>query len=254
MRAADVSSRSRLVPIAAASVVAVLLGFWVTSGSNSEDVAPAASTAIGEAGESAAPSDLVVVEEPGFFGKLTGADEKLHITVPAGSTISAALEDELSSETAAVGETFSMESTAPILIEGHEAIAAGAVLEGHVAHVAAAGKVSGTGELTLEFDRIITADGSELLIDAPPFHRKAQATKARDAKKVGGLAGIGAAVGGLIGGKKGALIGGAAGASAGAASTLTSKGAEVVLAAGAELTVELSSPLTVIVTRPADDE
>ncbi len=249
-------SRSRIVPIAAAAVLVAVLGIWVTSGSNSSegDGAPAA-----ESGEAATEGDLpsssaVVVEEPGFFGKLMGADEKLHITIPVGTPIAGTLETELSSESAQVGESFAVTLTAPIAIDGHQAVAAGSRVEGHVAHAAAAGKVSGTGELRLEFDKILTENGASLLIEAEPFYRKAAATKAKEAKKVGGLAGLGAVVGGFIGGKKGALIGGAAGASAGAASTLTSKGGEVVLAAGTEFSVALTSPVTVTVTRPPASE
>jgi len=261
IRASEVSttSRSRLVPVAAVLFLLAVVGGWAMFGSeapaptvtetSAETTTEDAASATQDSTES---TELVVVEEAGFLASLVGAEDKLRITVPAGTTIAATLGEAMSSETLQVGDTFALTATAPIIIEGHEAVAPGGVLEGHVSHVASAGKVSGTGELTLEFDRVVTPDGTSLLIDAEPFHQTAAATKAQDAKKIGGLAGIGGVVGGLFGGKKGALIGGAAGATAGAASTLTSAGNDVLLAAGTTLDVALRSPITVTIPRPAE--
>ncbi len=248
IRAAELSTSRRSLPVVAVAslaLVAVVL-LWSVSGSRS-DAPP-------DSDVSAAPgTSLVEVEEVGFFGRLIGADAKLNITVPAGTAAAVELDAALTSETAAAGDDFSATLKSPIIIEGYEAIGSGSRIEGHVARAAKAGKVSGTGELTLEFDRIVTADGQTLAIESEPHHQKARTTRKKDAAKLGGAAGIGAFVGGLLGGKKGAAIGGAVGGSAGGAAVMATKGEEVVLAAGTELYVQLKSPLTVTIVKEADE-
>jgi serine/threonine protein kinase len=252
VRASEIPRNRRWVPAVAALGVVAALGLWMASGStrNSDPGNGAETSAVeGASDPTAAPSSLVVVEDVGFFGRLVGAEPKLRITIPEGTSLSAQLEDSLSSETAEAGEAFVAHTTKPISIEGHEALAAGARIEGHVAHAESAGKVSGTGEITLEFDRIVTPDGFELALAVEPLHRVARTTRKRDAAKVGGAAGIGALVGGLIGGKKGAVVGGAVGAGAGTGAVLATKGEEVVLPEGTELTIRLEEPVQVTIER-----
>ena len=238
------------MPAAAAGLAVAVLAFWITSGSTTEDSTEPTKVVEESASE---PSSYVVVEDVGFFGRLVGADPKLHITVPAGSALAAQLETPLTSETAEAGDEFTLTTNTPFVIENYEAIATGSRIEGHVAHAAGAGKVSGFGELTLEFDRLVATEVDEYPIEAEPFHRKARSTKKKDAAKIGGAAGVGAFVGGLLGGKKGAAIGGAVGGGAGAGAVLATKGEEVVLGEGAELTVELKAPITVtIAQKPAE--
>ncbi len=256
VRAAELPQMRRWLPAAAAIAVVAVLGFWVTSGSTrdgEEDTEAEPVTAVESAeSETAAPSSLVVVEEVGFFGRLVGADPKLRITIPEGTAFSGRLEGSLSSETARAGEPFAAITTAPISIESHEAVAAGSRIEGHVAHAESAGKVSGTGEITLEFDRIVTPAGVEIAIDVEPFRQVARTTRKKDAAKVGGATGIGALVGGLIGGKKGAAVGGAVGAGAGTGAVLATKGEEVVLSEGTELAIELAAPVEVTVEQESE--
>ena len=67
--------------------------------------------------------------------------------------------------------------------------------------------------------------------------------------KIGIPAAGGAAIGGLIGGKKGALIGAGAAGGAGTAVVLSTRGEEVGIGRGAALTLRLASPITVPVPR-----
>ena len=176
-----------------------------------------------------------------------GSAPKLRITVPEGSSLKVRLETPLSSETARPEQPFSASTNAPLLVDGYEALPAGTRVTGHVSHAAGAGKVSGRGELTLEFDRILAPGGSEILIEAEPLQRKARSTVKKDAAKIGGAAGVGAVVGGILGGRKGAVIGGAVGGTAGTGAVLATKGEEVVLPEGTSLDLRLRSPLTVTV-------
>jgi hypothetical protein len=195
-------------------------------------------------------SRFVAREDPGFFGRMMGEKAKLRLTVPEGSSVRVRLETSLSSETARPGQPFTASTSAPVLVEGHEAFPAGTQVSGHVSHAAGSGKVSGRGELTVEFDRIRLPGGTEVPIEAEPIQRKARSGAKKDALTIGGAAGAGAVVGGILGGKKGAAIGGAVGGTAGTGVVLATKGEEVVLPAGASLDLRLRSPVTVSVEAP----
>jgi tRNA A-37 threonylcarbamoyl transferase component Bud32 len=190
---------------------------------------------------------FVTKQEPGFLGRLVGAKPKLHITVPGGSSLRVRLETPLSSETARSDQEFTASTSTSVEVDGYEALPAGSRVKGHVAHAAGSGKVSGRGELTLEFDRIVLPGGTQMLIEAEPLQRMARSTAKKDTAKVAGAAGLGAIVGGILGGGKGAAIGGAVGGSAGTGVVLATKGEEVVLPTGTLLDVRLRSALTVTV-------
>ncbi len=233
------ASRRLPLALAAAILLAVLVGFlWSRSGERAQ---PRGSRSAGE---------LVVEEEPGFFGKLLGSPNRLVITVPETTPLDLSLGTELSSETAQAGDEFTATLSSPIEIEGIEAAPAGSRIEGHVSHAAGAGDVSGRGAITLELDSLSLPHAGRVDIQAEPISFEARGTRKKDAGIIGGLAGVGAVVGGIIGGKKGAAIGGAAGGGAGATVVLTTKGEEVVLEEGASFSVRLAAPFTVTQDSP----
>ena len=200
----------------------------------------------GAGGSSIQVSANVRREEPGVVRRLFGARPRLHLTLPEGTSVRLRLETPLSSETAQANQEFRATTSAPLLVDGREAVPAGAAVRGHVSHAAGSGKVSGRGEITLELDQVTAASG-EIAIEAQPIQRIARSTAKKDAGKVAAGAGLGALVGGILGGGKGAAIGTAAGAGAGAGVVASTKGEEVVLPAGSTLETRLRSPLTVTV-------
>jgi hypothetical protein len=231
------SFRHVLVVLMAAAVVAGLAWAAIASRRARRDETP----------EGVRVSRNVTREEPGVVRKLLGARPRLRVTVPEGTAVRLRLETALSSETAASGQSFAATTSAPVVVEGVEALPEGSHAAGHVSHAAGAGKVSGRGELSLELDRIAPLEGSEIAVEAEPVERKARSTVKKDAAKVGGAAGVGAVVGGLLGGGKGAAIGGAVGGAAGSGVVLATKGEEVVLPEGSSLEFRLRAPLTVTV-------
>ena len=236
------ASRRLPLALAAAIVLAVLVGFlWSRSGERRE---PRASRSPGENAE------LVVEEEPGFFGKLLGSPNRLVIIVPEATRLSLSLGTPLSSETAQAGDEFTATLASAIEIEGIQAVPAGSRIEGHVSHAAGAGDVSGLGAITLELDSLSLPEGGRVELQAEPISFEARGTKKKDAGIIGGLAGVGAVVGGIIGGKKGAAIGGAAGGGAGTTVVLTTKGEEVVLEEGASFSSRLAASFTVTQDSP----
>jgi len=155
----------------------------------------AASTSLQGAAPAVRVSRRVTKEEPGLVGRLLGAKPRFHVTVPEGSTLRVRLETPLSSETASPGQEITGSTSTSLVVDGFEAFPAGSRVKGHVAHAAGSGKVSGRGELTLEFDRIVTPGGTESALEAEPLQKKARSTVKKDVAKVAGAVGLGALVG-----------------------------------------------------------
>ena len=187
---------------------------------------------------------LVVEEEVGVLGLLTGRGPRLLVTVPAGTHLHLALESPVSSETARSGDTISAEVTSPVRVEGVEAVPAGARFVGRVAEASPAQASDGRGRMTLTFESVELPGGGRSALQTRPLALRAPPTRKKDAGIIAGLAGVGAAVGGLIGGKGGAVAGTVVGGAAGVAVVTTDKGREVTLAPRAPLSVELSDPVT----------
>jgi len=220
----------------AAAIVVVLGGVvWGAS---------AGLRAAGGAAKRVRVSANVAREEPAFLSRLLGARPRLHVTVPPGTPLRLRLETALSSATAQPDQEFVATTSEALVVDGHEVLPANSRVLGHVSHAAPSGKVSGRGQLTLEFDRLL-APGGEIGIEAQPLQRIARSTTRKDAGKIAAGAGIGAIVGGILGGGKGAAIGGAVGGSAGAGTVLATRGDEVVLPEGTSLETRLRSPVTV---------
>ncbi len=191
------------------------------------------------------PRSLVVEENGGLLSRLLGRTPRVFVTLPAGTPLRLALEAPLSSETAVTGDSVSAETTSPVRIEGVEAVPAGSRLTGRVTHAAAAAMSAGRGEMTLEFDSLELPDGGSTPVRVRPLGLRASPPRKKDNALITGLSEVGAAVGGLIGGRKGAAAGTVVGGTAGAVMVTTSQGREVTLAARAALSIELLEPATV---------
>ena len=253
--------------VAAAVVgLSLLVGvLWATMSSNSADRrrgAPVASAAEGASVASAAEgasvasaaeveraadvaSPDVVVEEPGFVGKLLGQEPRIFLTIANGEPLALELGSAISTETATSGDTFTATLAKAILVEEREALPKGTELWGHIAHAQRSDKVKGRAELTLELDRLVLGGGEELLIAAAPMRFEARSETKKDAAKIGGATGIGALVGAIVGGKKGAAIGAGVGAGAGTGVVLSTRGEEINLPEGTQLKTNLTTTLTV---------
>jgi serine/threonine-protein kinase len=195
--------------------------------------------------KAATPSTLVVEEQVGVVGRLFGRQPRVFVTLPAGTSLKLALEAPLSSETAVTGDAFSAETTSPVRIEGVEAVPSGSRLSGRVTHAASAEQAAGRGEMTLEFESLVLPDGAGTSVRTRPLGLRAPASRKKDNAVIAGLSEMGAAVGGLIGGRKGSAAGSVVGGTAGAVMVTTSQGREIALAARAPLSVELLEPATV---------
>lgn len=223
--------------------------------SASEPSEPRENTESAESTESAKSAETkdVVVEEPGFVGRLLGEKPRVFVTLSEGESLPVELRETISTETARSGDRFTAVLTEPVLVEGREALPRGTIFTGHVAHAERSDKVKGRAQLTLELDSLELASGETQAVEAEPFRFEARSTQKDDAIKIGGASGVGAVVGGIIGGKKGAAIGAGVGAGAGTGVVLTTRGEEVVLPEGTALVTELRSEITVEVTENEEE-
>lgn len=174
------------------------------------------------------------------------------LAIPRDTIFLVELESSLSTDISQRGDRFQAR-----VIEPREY--AGAIIDGHVAHVQRAGKLKGTAQLQLSFEQLrmpdnrttnLHAEVVEVLPDAGSSGvgevdreggvKGTDSTK-DDISKVGAATGIGAIIGAIAGGGKGAAIGAAIGGSVGTAGVLSSRGKDVRLARGQQMKIRTST-------------
>ena len=183
--------------------------------------------------------------------------------IPPGTKVLLSMINSVSTKTASEGERIYLETSFPILANGHIVIPPGSYVAGTVTDVKRPGRVKGRGELYIRFDsltlpngvtrdfraRIGSLDGRAAeTLDKEEGKIKSEGNKAGDVKILGEAAGAGATAGGLAGAAAGhagmgAGIGAAAGATAGLIGVLVSRGPEAILAKGTTMEMVLDRPL-----------
>ncbi len=166
------------------------------------------------------------------------------VTIPAGTTLSLALDTDVSSKDSKVEDAVRAKLTKAVVIDGRTALPAGAELTGSIFEAQDAGRVKGRAIVSFGFDRLRSGKEAYTLHTAK-ITREAEGTKGKDAAKIGIGAGAGAVIGAIAGGKKGAAIGTAVGAGAGTVDVLATKGEEVRLPVGTEIEATLEQPLKI---------
>jgi hypothetical protein len=172
--------------------------------------------------------------------------------VPNNIRLTAVLTTNLSTKEDSSTNRFSMEVRSPAQYRG-------AVIEGVVSNIESSGRVTGSAELTLNFDRIRlrdgstydfrgtletirTPDGKEVKIESEGTIKDDDSQSTRTITRSGIGAALGAIIGAVAGGGSGAAIGAAVGAGAGAGTVLIQGRDNLDLPSGTEITVRSSSP------------
>jgi type IV secretion system protein VirB10 len=221
-------------------------------------------------GNSAAEAALPLKQQSVIFEpqkqeprKQESLKQEMTYTLAAGTKIPLKLINAVSTKTASEGDRVYLETVFPVVAEGKVVIPPGSAVAGTVTSVTRPGRVKGRGELYLQFDSVVLANGVTRDLRARPDGLDGEAnatldreegkiqghgTKGTDAKRTGQAAATGAAVGsiaGSVGGRSGmgAGIGAAGGAAAGLAGVLLSRGADTVLARGAIIEMQTDRPL-----------
>lgn len=169
--------------------------------------------------------------------------------VPSGTTITATLDQGLTTEAASVGDAVTATVSAPVTAEdGSVLVPSGARLRGEVTGVRDEGSEEKPAFLALRFDEL-EVRGSTVTLDSARLVEANPAVESEthdEVAKIGGGAAAGALLGGLISGEaEGAVAGGIVGAVAGTAITLGTAHQHAYLPRGSRVRVELRRSIQV---------
>ena len=184
---------------------------------------------------------------------LGGVGMKKHATLPAGTELIAALENEVSTLRSHEGDAIALRIQESIRVGDDQEIPAGAVIHGSIVVVKNGGRLAGAPELTLRFTDM-EVDGDRHEISAEAFQVEGRNDAAKSALEIGGGAVAGGVVGRVLGGKGATLPGALLGAVIGSGVAIQSNGDELLLPAGQRLRVRLSAPVTVSYKPHAEKE
>jgi hypothetical protein len=169
-------------------------------------------------------------------------------TLPAGTVLHIRLNGALDSGETDPGTRFSGTLSRPLRLNGVEVARAGSAISGKVTNAISSGRLSRPAELSLTLTSLTPTGGSPMSIRTYTLSMKGQSHKGRDAKIIGGTAGLGALIGGIAGHGHGAAIGALAGGGVGTAGAAATGKQEIHLAAETVLTFRLSQPASFALT------
>lgn len=178
-------------------------------------------------------------------------------TLNAGQKITVRMNEQISSETARVGDRFTTTVVIPVYAGGVEVIPAGSIIGGRVTEVKRAERKSKAGVLGVSFislqlptglSRALNGSLTDMNQETVSYDNEGQvsgrSSRNRNIVFIGGGATTGALIGAIAGGGKGAGIGAGVGAAAGVAGAYFSKGKEAVVKPGTEFGVVLNQSLS----------
>ncbi len=192
------------------------------------------------------------------YDNTTGNTSDDQFVVPNNTTMTAVLENMISTKTSQNGDRFQMRVTSPSQYDG-------AIIEGRVVKTERSGRVSGRAQVSLEFDTIRLRNGQTYrfagLVDEVRMANgetvsvnnegsvrdNSQTNKTIKRGAIG--AGIGAIIGAIAGGGKGAVIGAVVGGGAGAGSVLIQGKDDVELDSGTAFSLTATAPSNLNSTR-----
>ena len=148
------------------------------------------------------------------------------ITLPAGTPLRVVLQTAVGSDTSAPGSEFSAVLADPVVIDGRTVLEKGAAVVGRVTDVKKSGRVKGRASISLTLTSLVR-DNKNIPIATQTYVGVARSTRKRDVAVIGGAAGVGAAIGAIVGGGKGAATGAAIGGAGGTGTVLATRGADV---------------------------
>lgn len=180
--------------------------------------------------------------------------------IQTGEVLALRMNAGLSSKTSKAGDRFTATVFQPLLVDGDTVVPEGATVEGHVTSVEPAKRLSRSGTISVDFDRLVWKDGRSVpivgqLTSLDPEERRkideegqveGSSTTKRNIIFIGGGAGAGAIIG-AVAGNTGAGAG--VGAGLGTAAVLLSKGNEATIPVGFEFGLEVLKTVRVPTSR-----
>jgi hypothetical protein len=138
------------------------------------------------------------------------------VQLEPGTNVFVRIAETVSTDHNYAGDTFRATLMQPIVRNGFIIADKGSKVLGRVTTVQRPGRIEGIGDLALTLTEINTTDGQRVRIDTNTFEKRGPSSRAADAVKIAGGAGLGALIG-AVGGAKGAAIGAGIGSVAGTA-------------------------------------
>ena len=171
-----------------------------------------------------------------------GGTRMIEVTIPAGTTMVAALKNTVSTENGQAGTPIRLETVEGMTLGEGLVLPAGTEIRGEVTHSKGGGRVAGAPELTLRFNEM-TVEGTDHRISADPFRLRGRNDAVQSAAMIGG----GGIVGGVVGAVTGAGVveGAVVGAVLGTGVAIATKGDQLVVSSGQKLRIRLSEPVVV---------
>jgi hypothetical protein len=173
-------------------------------------------------------------------------------TIPAGTSLTVVMSDEVSTATSREGDTFHAALAEPWIVDGRVVAEEGDKTVGRVEEVVNPGRVKGRAQLKLVLTELSTGD-RRYKIKTEPFVAIAVDNKERDAAIIAGGAGVGAAIGAITGGKKGAAIGAIIGGGGGTATVLATPGQSMKIEPETKVNFVLDNDIRLPVIRSKAD-
>ena len=186
------------------------------------------------------------------------AEESFEIS--PGTILNIRLTKTLSTKRSKTGSIFRGKLIEALFVNGVEVLPAGTYAEGRVAYVKKPGRVKGVGQMRLHLEKLITFNGTQILVAAPlegaegaPGAKvkgeegtiKGPSSKGGEAITAAAVGSTAATVGGLTAGGSGALYGGGLAVGAVGLHSLFKRGKHLLLPQGTELIFVLARPVRV---------
>lgn len=163
-------------------------------------------------------------------------------TIPEGTPIHVRLSTELNTGTTAQGSPFDGILETPLLVNGTTVASRGSLVHGRVTNVVSSGRLKRPAEMSLMLTSITPTGGQQTPISTQTWAVSGKSHKRRDLEMIGGVGGVGAAIGAIAGGGKGAAIGGLVGAAGGTGTAFATGKKEIDIPTETRLTFRLSAP------------
>jgi hypothetical protein len=171
------------------------------------------------------------------------------LTIPAGTVITARINEYLSSDRNQVGDRVTATLQQPIVVNGWVVARRGQTLTGQVEAAQKAGRVKGTSQLGIELTDLTLVDGQQRPILTELWKGSGGTSHGADAAAIGGTTALGAAIGAAADWGRGAAIGAGAGAAAGIGAVLLTRGRPTIIEPETQLSFRLVDPVTVDTTQ-----
>jgi len=164
------------------------------------------------------------------------------LTLPEATEMQVRLDTPLSSRTARAEDRFEATVMRPVYVDNRMVVAAGARVRGTVISAEPANRPARGGKLDLAFNSIELEDNTRVDVRSRVVSVSENIDRSETGEKAGMGAALGTLLGAVIGGRKGALLGLIVGGAGGA---ITTRGEEVELPEGTILTLRTERPVDI---------